>query len=176
MYTISTITAMIASTCTSFTVNPFQSGTARSRCTAYRLWTLLCVADDPVTEVASHLGTPRFLDGFLTGIYSVRSFDFKARNGDNMRMGRMTNEEFGEKVGCHYSMASRLRNGERLPSRDLLRRIIATFELNRIEAYEAYDHGKDGFSQYLRDAVLETPEPETDQTTPESDGGHAGSE
>lgn len=84
-------------------------------------------------------------------------------------MARMTNEEFGERVGCHYSMASRLRNGERLPSRDLLRRIISAFELDRAEAYEAYDQGKEAFSQYLRGTVLEPHEPETEETTSESD-------
>lgn len=88
-------------------------------------------------------------------------------------MARMTNEEFGERVGCHYSMASRLRNGERLPSRDLLRRIISAFELNRAEAYDAYDQGKEAFSQYLRDTVLEPAEPndpETPEPTEESNG------
>lgn len=89
-------------------------------------------------------------------------------------MARMTNEEFGERVGCHYSMASRLRNGERLPSRDLLRRIISAFELDRVEAYEAYDQGKEAFSRYLRDTVLETSsessDPETTEPTEESDG------
>lgn len=86
-------------------------------------------------------------------------------------MARMTNEEFGERIGCHYSMASRLRNGERLPSRDLLRRIISAFELDRVEAYDAYDQGKEAFSRYLRDAVLEPSEPEitpdTETETPE---------
>jgi len=83
----------------------------------------------------------------------------------------MTNEEFGERVGCHYSMASRLRNGERLPSRDLLRRIISAFELNRAEAYEAYDQGKEEFSRYLRATVLEPSEPESsDPESPEPSG------
>jgi transcriptional regulator with XRE-family HTH domain len=80
-------------------------------------------------------------------------------------MARMTNEEFGDKVGCHYSMASRLRNGERLPSRDLLRRIISAFGLNRAEAYEAYDQGSKAFSQYLRDTVFEPSEPENPETS-----------
>jgi transcriptional regulator with XRE-family HTH domain len=100
----------------------------------------------------------------LTGIYSERPFDFKASKRDNERMARMTNEEFGDKVGCHYSMASRLRNGERLPSRDLLRRIISAFKLDRAEAYEAYDQGREAFSQYLRDAVFEPSKPGTTET------------
>lgn len=103
----------------------------------------------------------------MTGIYSERSFDFKASTRENERMTRMTNEEFGEKVGCHYSMASRLRNGERLPSRDLLRRIISAFGLNRAEAYEAYDQGREAFSRYLRDTVFE---PETSKPPQERNG------
>lgn len=78
-------------------------------------------------------------------------------------MARMTNEEFGEKVGCHYSMASRLRNGERLPSRELLKRIIVAFDLNRAEAYEAYDQGKIAFSSYLRARVLEPTGEDSDE-------------
>lgn len=93
-------------------------------------------------------------------------------------MGRMTNEEFGERVDCHYSMASRLRTGARLPSRDLLRRIIAEFGLDRMEAYDAYDQGRDGFSRYIRDKVFEPSEDvsapsesaSTEETTPEGDG------
>lgn len=77
-------------------------------------------------------------------------------------MARMTNDEFGERVGCHYSMASRLRNGERLPSRTLLRRIIDAFDLNRIAAYEAYDRGPEVFSRFLRENVFEPTEPKTD--------------
>jgi transcriptional regulator with XRE-family HTH domain len=69
----------------------------------------------------------------------------------------MRNEEFGARVGCHYSMASRLYNGERLPSRELLRRIIDAFELDRAEAYLAFDLGPEVFSQYLRDNVFEPP-------------------
>lgn len=85
-------------------------------------------------------------------------------------MARMTNEDFGDKVGCHYSMASRLRNGERLPSRDLLRRIISAFGLNRAEAYEAYDQGREEFSRYLRDTVFEPSKPGTTETNPEREG------
>lgn len=89
-------------------------------------------------------------------------------------MARMTNDEFGERVGCHFSMASRLRNGERLPSRELLRRIISAFELNRADAYDAYDQGPKAFSKYLRDTVLEPAEPEitpeTSEPTEEGNG------
>ncbi len=73
-------------------------------------------------------------------------------------MARMTNEEFGDRAGCHFSMASRLRNGERLPSRELLKRIIAAFALNRAETYEAYDQGTAAFSAYLRAHVFEPTE------------------
>lgn len=108
------------------------------------------------------------------GRITLPTFDIKARKLDNGTMARMTNEEFGARVGCHYSMASRLRSGERLPSRDLLRRIIDVFELDRTEAYLAYDQGARAFSAYLRDTVLEPQETKMDE--PKESASSNGSE
>jgi transcriptional regulator with XRE-family HTH domain len=41
----------------------------------------------------------------------------------------MTNFEFGRRVNCHHSMASRIRSGHRLPGVDLLTRISAEFKI-----------------------------------------------
>lgn len=41
----------------------------------------------------------------------------------------MTNVEFGAAVGCHHSMASRIRNGHRLPGVDLMTRISEQFDI-----------------------------------------------
>jgi len=39
----------------------------------------------------------------------------------------ITNEEFGLKIGCDATMASRLRNGQRLPSRERLEQIVRVY-------------------------------------------------
>jgi transcriptional regulator with XRE-family HTH domain len=44
--------------------------------------------------------------------------------------GKVTNMEFGRRIGCHHSTASRYRNGERIPSTDILLRIFAEFGLS----------------------------------------------
>lgn len=68
---------------------------------------------------------------------------------------RVTNYEFGERVGCDFTMASRLRNGQRLPSRDLLQRIVSVFELDPREALNATSEGPEVFSAYLREKVFD---------------------
>jgi hypothetical protein len=70
-------------------------------------------------------------------------------------MAQMTNEEFGDRVGCHYSMASRLRWGQRMPGRELFGRIVREFDLDPAEALEALDGGPVVFSNYLRKNVFE---------------------
>ena len=70
-------------------------------------------------------------------------------------MARMTNEEFGNRVGCHYSMASRLRSGDRMPGGPLLGRIQRAFDLDTDELLSAYVAGPVVFSAYLRNHVFE---------------------
>lgn len=67
---------------------------------------------------------------------------------------RVTNEEFGERVRCDFTMASRLRTGDRLPSRDLLRRIVAAYDLDGDEALRESET-PERFSAYLRKHVFE---------------------
>lgn len=71
----------------------------------------------------------------------------------------MTNYEFGEKVGCDYTMASRLRNGHRLPSTGLLIRIRDAFELPSDEILAAYNKGSAEFGQFLQQRIFKKPEP-----------------
>lgn len=73
---------------------------------------------------------------------------------------RVTNYEFGEKVGCDFTMASRLRNGQRLPSRDLLQRIVTAYELDPKDALTAASEGPEVFSAYLREKVFDADPPE----------------
>lgn len=67
----------------------------------------------------------------------------------------MTNLEFGERVGCSESMASRLRSGDRLPGREQLGRIVAEFELNQEEAFAAYTAGRMAFGKYVTEKVFD---------------------
>ncbi len=71
-----------------------------------------------------------------------------------MTVSRVTNEEFGERVGCDYTMASRLRGGKRLPSRELLERIVAAYDLDANEALAATATGPVAFARYLSDHVF----------------------
>lgn len=83
---------------------------------------------------------------------------------------RVTNEEFGQKVGCDFTMASRLRNGQRLPSRERLEQIVSAYGLDANEALRASAAGPEAFSLYLKAKVFE-PEPEAadepEKTDPE---------
>ena len=67
----------------------------------------------------------------------------------------MTNKEFGRRVGCDASMASYLRNGQRSPGTDTFVTIILTFELDPIEAMDAYRMGPEIFSRYLQATVFQ---------------------
>lgn len=40
----------------------------------------------------------------------------------------LTNGEVGRRIGCHFTMASRLRNGKRVPSVAMLAKIILAFD------------------------------------------------
>lgn len=65
----------------------------------------------------------------------------------------MTNREFGTAVRCSDTMASRMRNGQRLPSVDMLARIVAAFDLDASEAV-AHATSARRWGAYLRDEVF----------------------
>lgn len=67
----------------------------------------------------------------------------------------MTNERFAELVGCHFTMASRLRNGNRLPSLSLMQSIHEAFNLPYDDLMSAYKLGAAAFGQYLRLMVFQ---------------------
>jgi hypothetical protein len=81
-----------------------------------------------------------------------------------MSARKMTNREFGTRVGCDPSFASYLRSGKRMPGTDLFIEIILAFELDPIEAMDAYREGTEGFSAYLRRTVFEVEVPEGTDT------------
>jgi len=74
--------------------------------------------------------------------------------------------EFGRRVDCDYTMASRLLSGDRAPSTRLLLRICEAFELDEGEALRAL--GKDqersdgkspSFAAYLKEHVFADDQP-----------------
>lgn len=82
-------------------------------------------------------------------------FDLPARVRDNTPMTRLKDKDFAARVGCHYSMASRLRRGERMPSRVLLRQIIEAFDLSAEAAFNAWTAGPVEFSRFLNENVFQ---------------------
>lgn len=69
----------------------------------------------------------------------------------------MTNPEFAGRVGVSASYASYLRNGQRVPSGDLLVKIILEFELEPVPAMKAYQDGGEAFGAFLRNQVFNRP-------------------
>ena len=70
-----------------------------------------------------------------------------------------TNTQFAEKVDIHFSMASRLRNGKRLPGASLIFRISDAYQLPIDQVQEAYLDGPDEFGKYLREKVFDAQDP-----------------
>jgi len=68
-----------------------------------------------------------------------------------------TSAQFAAAVDIHYSMASRLRSGERRPSLDLLIRIVDAYGLDINEAVHAA-HANE-FGSYLEERVFSDPTP-----------------
>lgn len=81
---------------------------------------------------------------------------------ENKTGSAVTLEMFSERVGCHFTTASRLRSGERLPGRRLLGRIINTYNLDRNKAFDAFVAGPDEFGAFLRATVFTADDVETE--------------
>lgn len=73
-------------------------------------------------------------------------------------MIKITNEEFGLRVGCSESMASRLRSGDRRPGADLRDRIIKAFgfdrDLDTLREVMDASASADAFGRLLRERVF----------------------
>lgn len=67
----------------------------------------------------------------------------------------VTNQEFAEATGCDSTMASRLRNGHRLPGADLLHRIATEYEIPLELLHQKRDEGCEAMGAFLRDAIFE---------------------
>ena len=66
-----------------------------------------------------------------------------------------TNKSFANRVGIHYTYASRLRSGDRLPSAEVLVRIIREFDLPTELALDAFTAGPQQFSRFLNENVFD---------------------
>lgn len=67
----------------------------------------------------------------------------------------VSNNEFARAVGCHYTLSSRLRNGHRRPSVDMLNRIKHAYDLDADELLKAFEDGPKEFSKFLRERIFE---------------------
>lgn len=68
----------------------------------------------------------------------------------------VTLEAFADRVGCHFTTASRLRSGDRMPSKELLGRIVEEYGLDKEKAFDVFTQGNPSrFGKYLRDQVFE---------------------
>lgn len=68
-----------------------------------------------------------------------------------------TSAQFASDVGIHYSMASRLRSGERRPSYELLIRITDKYGLDLADAVRAAHDNE--FGRFLDDRVFKPRQP-----------------
>lgn len=67
----------------------------------------------------------------------------------------VTLEAFADRVGCHFTTASRLRSGDRMPSRELLGRIVEAFDLDKEKTFDLFTSGDASqFGAHLRATVF----------------------
>lgn len=72
--------------------------------------------------------------------------------------GGMTNQQFADAIGCHHSMASRLRAGLRLPSVATMARISREFGIPIETLVAAHEKGAEDFGLLLRQRVFSSKE------------------
>lgn len=80
----------------------------------------------------------------------------------------VTNGEFARRVGVHFTMASRYRNGRRVPSTTVLHKIAGEFGLPIDELVEAATTSGEEFGRYMRARLFGIdPDSENGQYTPQ---------
>lgn len=67
---------------------------------------------------------------------------------------RVTLKEFSDSVGCHFTTASRLRAGQRMPGRELFNEIVKVYGLDPAEALRYFCGSREDFGRYLRSKVF----------------------
>lgn len=61
-----------------------------------------------------------------------------------------TNQEFADRIGCHFTMASRLLNGQRFPSLALMQRIHDEYGISMSAMLKARTQSTEVFGVLLR--------------------------
>lgn len=79
----------------------------------------------------------------------------------------VTNGEFARDIGVHFTMASRYRNGRRIPSTQVLSRIARTYDLPIDELVGAATAGHDKFGQYMREHLFFEDEVDPESVLPD---------
>lgn len=69
-------------------------------------------------------------------------------------MSIISNAEFGRRVGCDYTTSSRLRNGQRRASVELMSNISVEFNIPIEELIKAHNQGPKEFGRLLRERVF----------------------
>lgn len=72
----------------------------------------------------------------------------------------VNNHQFAAAVNCNYTMASRLRSGNRMPSARMLMRICRAYDLDEGEALRKHAEGPEEFSAWLRAEVFDAADDE----------------
>lgn len=65
-----------------------------------------------------------------------------------------TNQQFADAIGVHFSMASRIRAGKRLPGLDTLQRIAAAYEIPLQTLVTARNKGAEEFGKLVRRRIF----------------------
>jgi transcriptional regulator with XRE-family HTH domain len=71
----------------------------------------------------------------------------------------VSNADFGRRVGVHYTFASRLRNGQRIPSVETISAIRAAFNLDAattVAMMDAAAQGAPTFGEWLNSTLFVT--------------------
>lgn len=67
----------------------------------------------------------------------------------------LTNQEFADAVGCHHSMASRIRGGKRLPGLPLVESISKAYGIPVASLLAARKKGEDAFGEFITKKIFD---------------------
>lgn len=71
------------------------------------------------------------------------------------KVAPLTNREFGDAVGIHHSMASRIRNGKRLPGIDTIGRIAEVYGIPEKRLLDARKKGEEAFGRLIQKEIVD---------------------
>lgn len=66
----------------------------------------------------------------------------------------LTNQQFGERIGCHHSMASRIRAGKRMPGPNLIQRISEEYGIPLKQLMDARKRGEEAMGSLIRRKIF----------------------